>query len=75
MDYRDKSIHKLLISMTDSYMKASTPTLKVTNMKKILCALLLQVQKSKAFAHRCERRSQIQFDSVTSSNNYLIIYG
>ena len=24
MDYRDKSIHKLLISMTDSYMKAST---------------------------------------------------
>ena len=24
MDYRDKSIHKLLISMTDSYVKAST---------------------------------------------------
>lgn len=45
----------------------TTPTLKVTNMKKILCALLLQVQKSKAFAHRCERRSQIQFDSVTST--------
>ena len=24
MDYRDKSIHKLLISITDSYKKAST---------------------------------------------------
>lgn len=24
MDYRDKSIHKLLVSMTDSYKKAST---------------------------------------------------
>ena len=29
--------------------------------------LLMQVRKPKAFAHRCERRSQIQFDSVTSS--------
>lgn len=24
MDYRDKSIHKLLVSMTDSYKKASS---------------------------------------------------